>query len=34
MEQFVELWKEGRTRFTKLLEIAQEVDLPKRNGQS
>lgn len=28
------LWKEGRTRFTKLLDAAQESDLPKRNGDS
>jgi uncharacterized damage-inducible protein DinB len=28
------LWKEGRTRFTKLLDAAQESDLPKRNGNS
>ncbi len=28
------LWKEGRTRFTKLLDAAQESDLPKRNGES
>lgn len=34
MEQFVELWKEGRTRFTKLLEVVQEADLPKKNGES
>ncbi len=28
------LWKEGRTRFTKLLDATQESDLPKRNGGS
>lgn len=28
------LWKEGRTRFTKLLDAAQESDLTKRNGDS
>jgi len=28
------LWKEGRTRFTKLLDAVQESDLPKRNGDS
>lgn len=28
------LWKEGRTRFTKLLDAAQESDLPKINGDS
>ncbi|MCU0401123.1 MAG: DinB family protein [Algoriphagus sp.] len=27
-------WKEGRTRFTKLLDAARESDLPKKNGDS
>jgi uncharacterized damage-inducible protein DinB len=30
----IALWAEGRTRFTKLLEIVQETDLSKRNGYS
>lgn len=30
----IALWAEGRTRFTKLLEVVQEVDLTKRNGGS
>jgi uncharacterized damage-inducible protein DinB len=30
----IALWAEGRTRFTKLLEVVQEVDLTKRNGDS
>jgi len=34
MEEFIDLWKEGRTRFTKLLDMAQEADLPKKNGGS
>lgn len=34
MQEFIELWKEGRSRFTKLLDIIQEVDLPKKNGAS
>lgn len=34
MQEFIDLWKEGRTRFTKLLEIVQEEDLPKKNGES
>ena len=28
------LWAEGRTRFTKLLEVVQETDLSKKNGDS
>ena len=28
------LWKEGRSRFTKLLDIVQESDLSKKNGES
>lgn len=34
MQDFIELWKEGRTRFTKLLDVTQEVDLAKKNGDS
>lgn len=30
----IALWAEGRTRFTKLLEVAQEADLAKKNGDS
>ncbi|GMQ29000.1 DinB family protein [Algoriphagus confluentis] len=30
----IALWKEGRTRFTQLLEKTSEGDLSKRNGQS
>lgn len=30
----IALWKEGRTRFTKLLEAVQESDLAKKNGLS
>lgn len=30
----LELWKEGRTRFTKVLELVQESDLSKKNGES
>lgn len=30
----VDLWKEGRTRFTKLLDAVQESDLSKKNGAS
>lgn len=32
MQEFIDLWKEGRTRFTLLLDKIQESDLPKRNG--
>ena len=34
MKEFIELWKEGRTRFTNLLEVIQESDLSKMNGES
>lgn len=34
MQDFIELWKEGRSRFTKLLDVIQEADLPKKNGGS
>lgn len=34
MQEFIELWKEGRSRFTKLMDVVQEADLPKRNGGS
>lgn len=34
MQEFIDLWREGRTRFTKLLDVAQEADLPKKNGGS
>ena len=30
----ISLWAEGRTRFTKLLEVVQETDLSKKNGDS
>lgn len=30
----IALWKEGRTRFAKLLEAVEESDLAKKNGQS
>jgi uncharacterized damage-inducible protein DinB len=30
----IALWAEGRTRFTKLLEVIQETDLLKKNGGS
>lgn len=30
----IALWAEGRTRFTKLLDVVQEADLLKRNGAS
>lgn len=30
----IALWAEGRTRFAKLLEVAQEADLAKKNGDS
>ncbi len=33
-DSLIALWKEGRTRFTKLLDAAQESDLLKRNGDS
>lgn len=34
MQEFIELWKEGRSRFTKLMDVVQEADLPKKNGGS
>lgn len=34
MKEFIELWKEGRSRFTKLLSVVQEEDLPKKLGGS
>jgi uncharacterized damage-inducible protein DinB len=30
----IDLWKEGRTRFTKLLDATLETDLVKKNGDS
>lgn len=33
-ESVIDLWSEGRTRFTKLLDAVQESDLPKENGAS
>lgn len=30
----IALWAEGRIRFTKLLDVVQEVDLTKKNGDS
>lgn len=30
----ISLWAEGRTRFTKLLDVVHETDLPKKNGGS
>lgn len=34
MQEFIALWKEGRTRFTILLDVVQESDLTKKNGGS
>lgn len=34
MQEYIELWKEGRSRFTKLMDVVQEADLPKKNGGS
>lgn len=34
MQEYIELWKEGRLRFTKLLDVIQEADLSKKNGGS
>lgn len=34
MQEYIELWKEGRSRFTKLLDVIEEADLPKKNGGS
>lgn len=34
MQEFIDLWKEGRTRFSKLLVDIQESDLPKHLGNS
>jgi uncharacterized damage-inducible protein DinB len=34
MQEFIELWKEGRSRFTKLMDVVQEADLTKKNGGS
>lgn len=33
-DQLIELWKEGRTRFTNLLDKAVEADLAKKLGDS
>jgi uncharacterized damage-inducible protein DinB len=33
-DQLIELWKEGRTRFTNLLDKATEADLTKKMGNS
>ncbi|WP_100628922.1 DinB family protein [Algoriphagus formosus] len=33
-DRLIELWKEGRTRFTKLLDKASEADLTKKLGDS
>jgi len=34
MQEFIDLWKEGRTRFSKLLDNIQETDLTKHLGNS
>jgi uncharacterized damage-inducible protein DinB len=34
MQEFIDLWKEGRTRFSKLLITIQETDLTKHLGNS
>lgn len=34
MHEFIDLWKEGRTRFSKLLDTIQETDLKKHLGNS
>ena len=34
MQEFIDLWKEGRTRFSKLLDNIQETDLTKHLGKS
>ncbi len=34
MQEFIDLWKEGRTRFSKLLDAIQESDLTKHLGNS
>lgn len=34
MQDYIELWQEGRSRFTKLLDMVHEADLPKKNGGS
>ena len=34
MQEFIDLWKEGRTRFSKLLITIQEKDLTKHLGNS
>jgi len=34
MQEYIELGKEGRSRFSKLLNVIQETDLPKKNGGS
>lgn len=34
MQEFIDLWKEGRTRFSKLLVDLQETDLTKHLGNS
>lgn len=34
MEEFIDLWKEGRTRFSKLLVDIKETDLTKHLGNS
>jgi uncharacterized damage-inducible protein DinB len=34
MQEFIDLWKEGRTRFSKLLISIQETDLTKHLGNS
>lgn len=34
MQEFIDLWKEGRTRLSKLLDPIQESDLTKHLGNS
>jgi len=34
MQEFIDLWKEGRTRFSKLFDAIQETDLTKHLGNS
>ncbi|MGM0944114.1 MAG: DinB family protein [Bacteroidota bacterium] len=33
-DQLIELWKEGRTRFTQILDKITEADLVKKHGES
>lgn len=34
MQEFIDLWREGRTRFSKLLDNIHETDLTKHLGNS